>query len=129
MRSIGSRWVISAAAIAIVAWLLPGIRTGGGLHGVAAAFATAAALGLVNAIVRPVLTLLSCPLVLLTLGLFLFVINAAMLLLASALAGIFGFHFEVDGLGSAVAGSVLITIVTWGISLFMGGRDEEKSAD
>lgn len=129
MRSLWSRWLISATAIAVVAWLLPGIRTGGGLQGALAAFVTAAALGLVNAVVRPVLTLLSCPLILLTLGLFLFVINAAMLLLAGSLARLLGFRFEVDGLGSAIAGSLLISIVTWILSLVAGGRDDDEDRD
>jgi len=119
------RWVVSSAAIAIVAWLLPGIHSGTGVSGAITALVAAAVLGLLNTFVKPVLKLLSCPLILLTLGLFLFVINAAMLMLTSVLARAGGFPFEVDGWGSALVGSILITIVTWLLSLFVPDDDKD----
>jgi putative membrane protein len=119
LKHLLTRWILSALAIAIVAWLLPGIRVvGSSLPAALTVVVTAAILGLVNAIVRPILTVLSCPLVVLTLGLFLFVINAAMLMLASFLTRALDFPFVVDGWGSAIVGSILITIVTWILSLF-----------
>ena len=90
------------------------------------AVVAAALLGLANALVKPLLTLLSCPLILVTLGLFLFVINAAMLMLASAGAQALGFPFQVDGWGSAIWGSIAITIVTWFLSLFARDRDTDS---
>jgi putative membrane protein len=87
---------------------------------------TALVLGLVNAIIKPILQLLSCPLVLLTLGLFLLVINAAMLLLAGSLTRALGFDFHVDGLGNALIGSILISIVTWFLTLFVGRGDKHE---
>lgn len=120
------RWFASAGAIAFVAWLLPGISAGAGTRGVMTVLVTALVLGLVNAIVKPVLQLLSCPLVLLTLGLFLFVINAAMLLLAGAMTRAVGFDFRVDGLGNALIGSILISIVTWFLTLFVGRKDRHE---
>jgi putative membrane protein len=115
-----TRWILSSVAIAVVAWLLPGIRVGGtGLPAVLTVLVTAAVLGLVNAIVKPLLKLLTCPLIVLTLGLFLFLINAAMLMLASVLTRALAFPFVVDGWGSALVGSILITIVTWLLSLFI----------
>jgi putative membrane protein len=126
MSGLVMRWLASAGAIAIVAWMLPGISAGAGNRGVLTVLVTALALGLVNAIIKPILKLLSCPLILLTLGLFLLVINAAMLLLAAAIARALGFDFRVDGYGNALIGSILISIVTWFLTLFVGRKDEEK---
>jgi putative membrane protein len=120
------RWLLSAAAIAIVAWLLPGIHAGGGTTGAITVCIAALFLGLANAIVKPVLMFLSCPLILLTLGLFLFLINAAMLMLASWASRVVGYPLTVDGWGTAIIGSILITIVTWFLSLFV--RDKPKKA-
>ncbi len=119
MNRIIVHWIVSAIAIAIVAWLVPGIHAGGGTSGAITVLVTAAFLGLANAFVKPVLTLLSCPLVLLSLGLFLLVINAGMLMLASRLSTAVGYPLEVDGWGSAILGSILISIVTWFLSLFL----------
>lgn len=120
MGRLVTRWVLSSVAIALVAWLLPGIRVGGsGLPAALTVVVTAGVLGLVNAIVKPILKLLTCPLIVLTLGLFLFVINAAMLMLASAVTRALDFPFQVAGWGDALVGSILITIVTWMLSLFI----------
>ena len=127
MSGLVMRWLASAGAIAIVAWLLPGISAGVGTRGAMTVLVTALALGLVNAIVKPALQLLSCPLVLLTLGLFLFVINAAMLLLAGWLTRALGFDFRVDGLANALIGSILISIVTWFLTLFVGRKDRKEN--
>ena len=113
MRTLLLRWLISAASIVLVAWLLPGIDVGSGTPGVVTALVGGGLLGVLNLIVKPVLVLLSCPLVLLSLGLFLFVINAAVLLLASNLSQRLGYPFHVDGWLTAIFGSILITIVSW----------------
>ncbi|HLI27338.1 MAG TPA: phage holin family protein [Chloroflexota bacterium] len=111
------RWLITAIALGVAAWLVPGIRVQDQHAGWAVAV-TAAVLGLVNAIVRPLLTLLSCPLILLTLGLFLLVINAAMLGLASWLAvTVFGVGFYIDGFWSALVGSIVVSIVSFLLAL------------
>ena len=70
-------------------------------------------LGLVNSFVRPILTILSIPFIILTLGLFLLVINAAMLLLTDWLADLLDIGFQVDGFWPAVGGAIIITLVTW----------------
>jgi len=124
MHRLVVRWLLSSAAIAIVAWLLPGIHAGAGLPGVLTVLVTAAFLGLANAIVKPVLMLLSCPLILLTLGLFLLVINTAMLQLAAWASRAAGYPLQVDGWMTAFLGSILITVVTWVLSLFV--RDDKK---
>lgn len=105
------RWIITSIALFAAAELVPGIRVG---HDAWAAFAVMAIiLGLVNAIVRPLLKLLSCPLIILTLGLFVLVINGISLWIASAIAVDF-FHvaFYVDGFMPAFLGALIVSIVS-----------------
>jgi putative membrane protein len=82
-----------------------------------AALVAAAILGLVNAIVRPIVVLLTLPLTIVTLGLFLFVVNAIMLLLVSRLTP--GFGFIITGFGPALLGSIVLTIVASVLNLFV----------
>lgn len=116
------RWLISAAAVAAAAYLLPGIRLEGGFVDL---LVVALVLGLVNALVRPVLRWLACGLIVLTLGLFLLVINAVLLLLAAWLARSFGIGFYVDGFGTAIVGSVLISLVSFVLSLLLPDKPGE----
>jgi putative membrane protein len=114
-------WLISnAVALAVAAWLIDGIRftgpTSGGeelRHKLLPLIGVALILGIVSSLVKPVVQLLSLPFIILTLGLFLLVINAAMLLLTGWLADLFGIGFEVTGFWPAVGGAIIITIVTW----------------
>lgn len=92
-------------AIMAAAYLLPGIE----VKGVFSAFFAAAILGILNALLRPLLLLLTLPLNILSLGLFTFVINALMLMMASGV--ISGFH--IAGFWSAIFGSLVIGIVSW----------------
>lgn len=116
-------WLLTtAAALAAAAWLVDGIRFLGPGRGLAEVQAkivplllVAAILGLVGAVVKPVLTFVSFPLIVLTLGLFLLVINAVMLLVTGWLARQLGVSFRVDGFLAAVAGAVVITLATWAI--------------
>jgi len=118
------RWVISSLALFAAAWLVPGIQVDGGGWVVYAAMAVI--LGLVNAIVRPILKLLTCPLILLTLGLFVLVINGATLWLASAIAvNWFNVGFYVDGFWSALLGALIVSIVTVVLSALVREEDEE----
>jgi len=105
------RWVITALALFVAAWLVPGIRVAG--QGWVVFSVMAVILGLVNAVVRPVLKLLSCPLIILTLGLFVLVINGITLWLASAIA-VSWFHvgFYVDGFWAAFLGALIVSIVS-----------------
>ena len=114
------RWVASAGAIALVAWWLPGIRVTGGPETV---FVVALVLGLVNALVRPLVKMFSCGLIVLTLGIFLLVINAAMLWIASMLATHAGFGFVVADVRSALIGALAISLVSWALSLLAPDRD------
>lgn len=107
--------VVNAGALAVAAWVLEGIRVGGKTTEEQAVTLIIVALifGVVNAIVEPVVKLLSLPFIILTLGLFLIVINALMLLLTSWISEQIGQRFVVDGFWTAVLGGIIITIATW----------------
>ena len=120
------RLLASAVALAVAAGLVDGISVGPGtdreraltLLGVAIIF------GLVNAIVRPILRLLTLPLVVLTLGLFLLVLNALMLLLTEWIAKQFDLAFQVDGFWSALLGGLIITVVSFLINIVLPDKYE-----
>jgi putative membrane protein len=113
------RVIITAIALAVTVWLLPGIHVDP-RNGTLAVVVTAIIFGLVNAFVRPILTLLSCGLIVVTLGLFLFVINAAMLALASWIAvNWFGIGFYIDNFWWALLGSIVVSIVSFVLSMFL----------
>ncbi|MBS44586.1 MAG: hypothetical protein CMH83_15765 [Nocardioides sp.] len=121
------RVLTTAVAVAVAAWLFDGIYFDGAANGsaeiqdkIVPLIIVSAILGLVGAVVKPIVQILSIPLILLTLGLFLFVINAAMLALTSAIANAFDIGFHVDGFWTAVGGSIVITIVTWIVDGFVG---------
>jgi len=95
-------WFLYALAIGITAWILPGVH----LNGVFAALITAAILGFVNGVLRPILFIFTLPLTILTLGLFTFVLNALMVLLAAAIVQ----GFAVDGFWWAVLFSLVLSV-------------------
>ncbi len=121
MRNLLLRWVINAVALWVAASAVPGIHNDGGWK---VLFVVALIFGLVNALIRPLLTLLTCPLIILTLGLFTLVINALMLWLASWLGRQAGLGFYVDGFWAAFLGALVVSIVSWVLSVFI--RDEEE---
>jgi len=121
-------WLVSnAIALAVAAWVFDGIWFEGAGHGSAEIrdklvplLVVALILGVVSSFVKPILKILSIPLIILTLGLFLLVINALMLMLTSWLAGQFDLGFHVDGFWTAVAGAIVITLVDWGVDRLIG---------
>jgi putative membrane protein len=102
----------NAVAILLIGFLLPQVISA---DGVMAALVAAFVLGLVNAVVRPLFVLLTLPITVVTLGVFLLVINGLLLLLVAAIVP--GFH--VNGFLGAVAGSVLISIVSWVLTMLV----------
>ena len=98
-------WIVTTLAILVVTYLIPGVR----VSSLGTAIVAATILGILNALVRPILVVLTLPLTILTLGLFLFVINALMFQLAGALVP--GFH--VDSFWSALLGSLIVSIVAY----------------
>ena len=109
------RVIVDALALAAAAWLIADIKVTEEAREdqVIALVIVALIFGVINAFVKPILKLFSLPFIILTLGLFLLVINAALLLLTSWIAGEIGLGFEVDGFWTAVLGSIVITIVSW----------------
>jgi putative membrane protein len=115
------RLIINAVALLVTAWILPGIHlaaagphpTG---HDWAMLLIVALIFGLVNTLIRPIVFLLSLPLAIITLGLFIFVINAFMLLLTSWIAQGMGLGFRVDGFLTALLGSLIISVVSFLLS-------------
>ncbi len=102
------RVVINALALGAADFLLEGIRAGS----VTSLVLTALVFGVLNALVRPLLKLLSCPLLVLTLGLFTFILNAVMILLTAKLGQLFGIDFHVDGFWTAFLGALVVSVVS-----------------
>jgi putative membrane protein len=121
------RWIIAAFSLFVAAWLVPGIRVEGNAWLIFTVMAVI--LGLVNAVIRPVLALLTCSLIILTLGLFVLVINAVTLWLASAIA-VNWFHvgFYVDGFWAAFLGALIVSIVTVILSAVLKEPVRQRSA-
>jgi putative membrane protein len=99
-----ARWVVNAAALLLVAYIYPGVT----VASFGAALIAALVLGLVNAVIRPLLVILTLPVTILTLGLFIFVINALLFwFVAEIVQG-----FRVTGFGAALVGSILYSLIT-----------------
>lgn len=120
------RLVVTACALWVATRFVPGISFTGDNY--AALLGVALVFGAVNVFVKPVLSLFSFPVVLLTLGLFMFVINGLMLLLTSFLSSRMGFGFHVDGILPAILGSLVVSI-TAGILHFMLGTNRDSDED
>jgi len=113
------RWLIGAIAVAAAVYFVPGISIVGE-NGWLVVIGMALILGLVNAFIRPLLTILSCGFIVLTLGLFMLVVNGLSFYFASQIAqNWFGIGFQVDGLWPAIWGAVVVSIVTFVISLIL----------
>ena len=107
--------VINAVALWVAAWAIPGITFGGGSSAqvVKTVVIVALIFGIVNVFVKPLLKLISLPLIILTLGLFVFIVNALMLQLTSWLAGKFDLAFHVEHFfWDAVLGGLIVTFVS-----------------
>jgi putative membrane protein len=117
MRPLFVRWVINALALYVAVNIIPGISFD---RGPLALLLVAALFGIVNSALRPILTLLTCPLVVLTLGLFTFVINALLLLFTAWLSRQLDLGLHIEGFGSAFVGGLLIGIVSLVLSLMVG---------
>ena len=115
------RWAINAVGLYAAVWLVDGIEYLGDWTGI---LWLALIIGLLNALVRPLLKFLTCPLIILTLGLVTIVINTVMLLLTRTTGQSLGIGLSVDGFGSALLGSLIMSVVSIVMSLIF--RDELK---
>ncbi len=127
-----ARWAITSVALALAAEVMNGIRFNGPHHGEAELehklvplLGVALILALVTVFVKPVLLVLSFPLILLTLGLFLLVVNAIVLLLTGWFADLFDVGFHVEGFWPAVGGAIIISITTWILDALVGVEDKD----
>lgn len=113
------RLIVNALALIVVAYLVPGIH----VSGFVGALVAALILGIVNAILRPILVILSLPLEILTLGLFTLVINALLFWLVGALH----IGLDVAGFWPAFLGAIVMAIVSWLLSLLTRGFDRKTA--
>jgi putative membrane protein len=113
-----ARVLLNGVAIVAAAWLVPGVQ----LTGPVAALAAGIILGVVNALVRPILLLLTLPFTLVTLGLFIFVVNAICLALTALLVP----GFELSGFVAAFLGALLVSIVSWVLSALLADDDARR---
>lgn len=116
-----------AAGLAAASWLLEGIRFDGPINGtpevqekVLPLLGVALILTLINTFIRPILSAISFPITILTLGVFQLIINGLMLLLANRIAEAFDLGFHVDGFWPALIGAIVITVVGWAVDAVVG---------
>lgn len=120
------RWIITATSLVIAVMVVPGIQITDERAWFTVAV-VAVILGLVNTFIRPFLTFLSCGFIVATMGLFMLVINALMLWLSSRIAlNWFDIGFVVDGFWPAFWGSLIISIVSFFLSIFLIDEDKKK---
>lgn len=115
MLNFALTWLVAAVSLVITANIVPGIA----ISSFPAALVAAVLVGFVNAIVRPIITLLTLPLTIITLGLFLLVVNAISLSLAGWLAGVFDIGFKVSGFWPAFFGAIVLSFVSGLIGNFV----------
>ncbi|MBU0991370.1 MAG: phage holin family protein [Proteobacteria bacterium] len=113
MNGLLVRWLVLTCAILVTSYIFDGIYASGFFS----AFFAAAVLGIFNAVLRPILLIITLPINILSLGLFTFVINAMLLNMAGIIPG-----FEVRGFWTAVFGSLTISIVSWVLNVFINER-------
>ena len=128
-----ARWAITSVALALAAQVMDGIWFNGPSGGQAELeekllplIGVALILSLITAFVKPVLVVLSIPFILLTLGLFLLVLNALLLMLAGGVADLLDVGFHVDGFWPAVGGAIIISITTWILDAIVGVDDKDE---
>lgn len=117
------RLIVNAIALWVAVRLVPGITYEGGP---VTLLLVALIFGVVNALVRPLLTVLTCPLIVVTLGLFVLVINGILLALTAWISGLFDLGFYIDGFWAAFLGALVISIVSAILSMFVADDDKRK---
>ena len=118
MQGLVIRWLLNAASLLITAWLIPGME----IRGIGAALIAALILGIVNAIIRPLVLFFTLPLNILTLGLFTLVINAVMLLIVKSVVN----GFVITGFWPAFFGSIVLTIISGILSALVLDSGKDK---
>lgn len=118
------RWIVTAIAVGVAVWLVPGIDVIGGTQAWAAIAIFGLILSLINISIKPLMQLLSLPITVLTLGIFYLIVNTLMLYVAAWLAnGIFQVGFAIATFGSAFVASIVISIVSGIMNALLGTKD------
>lgn len=114
--------IVSAAALGVAAWVIPGIVVTGDSNAAKAGtlLAVAVIFGVINAVLKPIIKTVGCAFYVLTLGLVALVVNGLLLWLASWVAGKLDLPFHVTGFLAAVGGALIIGVVSWGLNLLLG---------
>jgi len=120
------RWIIASAALFAAVYVVPGIRVENA-QAWPVYIIMALILGFVNALIRPILKILSCPLIILTLGVFVLVINGVSFLIAARIAESLGVGFYVDGFWSAFLGALVVSVISIFFNLFIKDTSEALS--
>jgi putative membrane protein len=122
------RFLASAAALAVATWLLPGITLADGdtWNRATTMLIVAAIFGVVNAVIKPLFKFVAAPLIFLTLGIFLLIINALLLELVSWAAGEFHLGWHVSDWGSAFLGALIVSIVSFVLNAFFKRSEEHR---
>ncbi len=123
MRRLVLRLIINALALYVAVQVVPGLYA---VQSWVTFAAMALILGVLNALIRPVLAILTGPLIILTLGLFLLILNALMLWLAGVIGTALGLGFEVTGFVPAFWGALVVSLVNWGLTLLIGDHKKSK---
>jgi putative membrane protein len=118
MTGFWRHWAISAFALAVTAWLVPGVR----VDGMVALLIAAIVLGFLNAVIKPVFVILTLPATILTLGIFYFILNGIFFGLAAALVPGFG----LAGFGSAILGAFIMGLVSNFVGWFFPKSEGER---
>jgi putative membrane protein len=122
MRNLVLRIIVSAVAIAVTAAILPGIHVVN--NDIGTFLILGLVFGLVNALIKPIVALLTCPFIILTLGLFVLVINGIMLLITASLSG---GRLIVDGFGWAIVGGIIMGVVNVVLESVLGLNNQERA--
>lgn len=121
MKSFIVRVLINAIALAGTIMLVPGIYFNGDIISL---LLLALIFGLVNAIIKPIFSFLTCGFYVVTLGLFTFIANALMLVLTSTIANVFGINFSLENFWAAIIGAIVISIISFVLSIFFDRKSD-----
>jgi putative membrane protein len=116
-----AHWATTAVALGVAVWVVPGVRAAS----IPALLVAALVLGFINAVVRPILVILTLPITILTLGLFYFVVNGAAFALTSFVVP----GFSVDTIWSAICGALVVSLFSWFIGALAGPPRQRRHGD